>query len=65
MRMVNECAERGLFLANTFLRHKIIHWYTWRRREDGEEEKRLIDYTAVMCQGRIERVMRTHMGGLV
>ncbi len=44
--MVDVCAERGLFLANTFFQHKMIHRYTWRR-EDGGEEKSLIDYIAV------------------
>ncbi len=41
------CAERGLFLANTFFQHKMIHRYTWRRREDGGEERSAIDYIAV------------------
>ncbi len=45
--LVDVCAERGLFLANTFFQHKMIHWYMWRRREDGEEEKSLIYYIAV------------------
>ncbi len=45
--LVEVCAERGLFLANTFFKHKMIHQYTWRRREDGREEKSLIDYIAV------------------
>ncbi len=45
--LVDVCAERRLFLANTFFQHKIIHLYTWRRREDGGEEKSLIDYTAM------------------
>ncbi len=40
-------AERGLFLANTFFQHRMIYRYTWRRREDGGEEKSLIDYIAV------------------
>ncbi len=40
-------AERGLFLANTFFQHKIIHRYTWRRRKDGGDEKSMIDYIAV------------------
>ncbi len=43
--LVDVCAERGLFLANTFFQHKMIHQYMWRRREDGGEEKSLIDYT--------------------
>ncbi len=45
--LVDICAERGLFLADTFFQHKMIHWYTWRRREDRGEEKSLIDYIAV------------------
>ena len=45
--LVDVCAERGLFLANTFFQHKMIHRYMWRRREDGGEEKSLIDYIAV------------------
>ncbi len=47
VHLVDVCAERGLFLANTFFQDKIIHWYTWRRREDGGEEKSLIDYIVV------------------
>ncbi len=45
--LVDIWTERGLFLANTFFQHKMIHQYTWRRREDGGEEKSLIDYIAV------------------
>ncbi len=45
--LVDIWAERGLFLANTFFQHKMIHRYMWRRRKDGGEEKSLIDYTAV------------------
>ena len=41
--LVDVCAERGLFLANTFFPHKMIHRYTWRRAE----QKGLIDYMAV------------------
>ncbi len=40
------CAEKGLFLANTFFQHKMIHRFTWRRREDGGEENSFIDYIA-------------------
>ncbi len=47
MHRVDVCAERGLFLANTFFQHKMIHLYTWRWREDGGDEKSLIDYIAV------------------
>ncbi len=45
--LVDVCAERGLFLANAFFQHKMIHRYTWRRGEDGGEERSLIDYIAV------------------
>ncbi len=45
--LVDVCAERGLFLGNTVFQHKMIHRYTWRRREDGGEEKSLIDDIAV------------------
>ena len=45
--LVDVCAERGLFLANTFFEHKMIHRYTWRRRDAEEEQKGLIDYIAV------------------
>ncbi len=41
------CAERGQFLANTLFQHKVIHRYTWRRREDEGEERSMIDYIAV------------------
>ncbi len=37
------CAERGLFLSNTFFQHKMIHRYTWARGN----ERSLIDYIAV------------------
>ncbi len=43
--LVDVCAERGLFPANTFFQHKMIHRYTWR--EDGGDEKSLIDYIAM------------------
>lgn len=32
--LVDVCAERGMFLVNTFFQHKNIHRYTWRRRKD-------------------------------
>ncbi len=44
--LVDVCAERGLFLANTFFQHRLIHRYTWRRGE-RYEQKSLIDYIAV------------------
>ncbi len=36
------CAERGLFLVNSF-QHKMIHRYTWARGN----ERSLINYIAV------------------
>ncbi len=50
--MVDDCAERGLFLSNTFFQHKMIHQCTWRR-DDRVEQKSLIDYTAM--DGRLKR----------
>ncbi len=41
--LVDICAERGLFLANTFFQHKMIHMYTWYTRGN---ERSLIDYIA-------------------
>ncbi len=41
--LVDICAERGLFLSNTFLQHKMIHRYIWARGDD----RSLIDYIAV------------------
>ncbi len=46
-QLVDVCAERGLFVANTFFQHKMIHWYTWRRRDDRSDQKSMIDYIAV------------------
>ncbi len=43
MYLVDICAERGLFLANTFFQHKMIHRYTWARGN----ERSLIDYIDV------------------
>lgn len=34
-------------LANTF-QHKLIHRYTWRKRDKRGEQKSMIDYTAVI-----------------
>ncbi len=44
---MDACAERGLFLANTFFQHKMIHVYTWRRRANRGKQKSLIDYISV------------------
>ncbi len=40
---VDICAERGLFLSNTFFQYKMIHRYTWSRGN----ERSLIAYIAV------------------
>ena len=45
--LISMCAEKGLFLANTFFEHKMIHRYTWRREAGEVEQKSLIDYVAV------------------
>ena len=45
--LVDMCAERGLFLANTCFEHRLIHRYTWRRGDGRDEQKSLIDYIAV------------------
>ena len=45
--LIDVCAERGLFLANTFFQHKLIHRFTWRRRDGRGEQKSMIDYIAV------------------
>jgi len=45
--LVELCAERGLFLANTYFEHKMIHRYTWRRGSLQNEQKGLIDFIAV------------------
>ena len=45
--LVDMCAERGLFLANTFFQHKLIHRYTSRRRDERDEQKSMIHYMAV------------------
>ena len=45
--LVGKCAERGLFLANTFFQHKLIHIYIWRRKDERGEQKSMINYIAV------------------
>ncbi len=47
--LVDVCAERGLFLSNTF-QHKMIHRYTWAKGD----ERSLIDYIAVDSRLRRE-----------
>ncbi len=37
--LVDICAERGLFLSNTFFQHKMIHRYTWARGNEISKEK--------------------------
>ncbi len=41
------CAERGLFMTNTFFQHRLIHMYIWRRKGKRGEQKSMIDYIAV------------------
>ncbi len=48
------CAERGLFLANTFFQHRLLHRYTERKRSERGEQT-MIDYTAV--DGRIKKMV--------
>ncbi|WP_435326025.1 hypothetical protein, partial [Klebsiella pneumoniae] len=54
--LVDICAGRGLAIANTFFRHRLIHRYTWRvlRRMNGavNERKAMIDYVCVDRQMR-------------
>ena len=45
--LVDVCAERRLFLANTCFEHKMIHRFTWGRKVGDVEQKGLIDYVAV------------------
>lgn len=46
--LVGLCAERRMFLANTFFQHKHIHRFTWCRAEgSGREQKSLIDYVVL------------------
>ncbi len=49
--LMDVCAERGMFLANTF-HHKNIHRYTWRRGNDYEQ-KCFIVYVTV--DGRLRQ----------
>ena len=44
--LVDTSAEKGLFLANPFYQHKMIHRYTWGRRDELVEQKKKIDYIA-------------------
>ncbi len=61
---VDICAERGLFLSNTFFQHKMIHRYTWVRGN----ERSLVDYIAVDNRLRWEvedaKVVRGLFSGL-
>jgi len=45
--LVEVCAERGLFLANTYFEHKMIHSCTWRRGSLQIEQKGLICFIGV------------------
>ena len=45
--LVDICAERWLFLANTFFQQKMIHRYPWRRKDVRDEQKNISDCIAV------------------
>lgn len=45
--LVDICAERGLLLTNIFFQHRLKHRYTWRRRDERDEQKSVIGYIAV------------------
>ncbi|KAK3895818.1 hypothetical protein Pcinc_000434 [Petrolisthes cinctipes] len=55
--LVDVCAERGLFLANTFFQHKMIHRYTWKRKDERGEQKSLIDYYVAVDERLRDPVM--------
>ena len=44
--LINICAERCLFLANTFFEHKLIHRFTWVGVGGREGQKSMIDFIA-------------------
>lgn len=46
--LVDICTERGLFLTNTCFKHKVIHWYTWRRKSVQNEQEGMTAYTAAI-----------------
>ncbi len=48
--LVDICAERGLFISNTFFQHKMIHRYIWARGGN----RSLISYIAVDNRSRRE-----------
>lgn len=54
--LLEVCAEREMFLANTFFEHRHIHRYTWHRGEGEQEQKSLIDY-AMMDSGLKGRIL--------
>ena len=64
--LVALCAERGMFLVNTFFQHRDIHRYTWRRGEGSEwEQKSLIDYIIMdECMREWVRDARVVRGGI-
>ena len=47
--LVDVCAERGLFIANAFFQHRLIHRHSWRRGN----ERSLIDFIAI--DNRVKR----------
>src|SRR5215510_13228855 len=41
-RLIEVCIENGLYISNTFFKHKYIHTYTWENRTAGQ--KSVIDF---------------------
>ena len=62
--LVDLCSERDLFLANTFFEHRMIHRYTWRRINWGQEQMSLIDYVAVDARLKNEVIDARTVRGL-
>lgn len=58
--LVDVCAERGLFLGNSFFQHKLIHRYTWARGN----ERSLVDYIAADNRLKQDVVDARVAGGL-
>ena len=62
--LVDMCAERCLFLANTFFEHKHIHRFTWEGRGGREGQKSMIDFIAVDERMRMDVVDAKVVRGL-
>ncbi|KAF1010546.1 MAG: hypothetical protein GAK29_05048 [Acinetobacter bereziniae] len=51
-QMLNVCTEKGLFISNTWFKHKLIHMYTWHRGDS----KSLIDF--VVYDERLRKLVK-------